>query len=318
MKKMKIAIVGAGIIGASHKNAVIKNENCCLMAVCDVAIEKAKRLVEEMNIPVYADYKEMAENVELDAVILNLPHFLHKEVTCYFLEKRIAVLVEKPMANSVEECDEMIAAAQKSNTFLAVGHVQRYFEAYRVLRDIIANEKLGKLCLITECRNIYYFNEKRPRWFLDKTKAGGGITMNYGAHSIDKLLYVTDTTIEKVTANGNNMLNDADVEAASQILLKLSNGASASMSYSGCYAPYMKETIFYFTDGVAKVCGNRELWISEKGGAFERVELNYTKNEIEEQLSEFLKLLNGEKSEVVTPQYGREVIRVLEEAFKQM
>lgn len=314
----RIGIVGAGIIGESHKNAIMKNDNCCLVSVCDVVIEKAKKLVGEMDIPVYTDYKEMAKNEELDAVILNLPHFLHKEVTIYFLEKKIAVLVEKPMANSVEECDAMIAAAKKSNTFLAIGHVQRYFEAYRALRDIITNEKLGKLCLITESRNIFYFNEKRPRWFLNKKKAGGGITMNYGAHSIDKLLYVTGSAIEKVAANGNNMLNDADVEAASQILLKLSNGASVSLSYSGCYAPYMEEVLFYFTEGVAKVCGNRELWISEKGEAFERVELNYTKNEIEEQLVEFLKLIKGEKSEVVTPQYGREVIRVLEEAFKQI
>lgn len=314
----RIGIVGAGIIGVSHKKAMMKNSDCCLAAVCDVAIEKAQSLVEGTDIPVFADYKEMSEKVELDAVILNLPHFLHKEVTVYFLERKIAVLVEKPMANSVEECDAMIAASQKTGTPLAVGHVQRYFAAYRALRDIIASEKLGKLCLVTESRNVHYFAESRPKWFLNKSKAGGGITMNYGAHSIDKLLYATGASIEKVAANGNNLLNDADVEAAAQILLKLSNGASASLSYSGCYSPYLEEVIFYFTEGVAKVCSNRELWISEKGQQFERAELDYTKVALEEQLVEFLKLLNGRESEVVSPQYGREVIRVLEEAFKQM
>ncbi len=314
----RIGIIGAGIIGASHKAAIMKNSDCCLAAVCDVVIEKAKELTVDTDIPVYADYKEMAENVELDAVILNLPHFLHKEVTIYFLEKRIAVLVEKPMANTVEECDAMIAAANRTGTPLAVGHVQRYFAAYRAIREMIAEEKLGKLCLITESRNIYYFAESRPKWFLDKQKAGGGITMNYGAHSIDKLLYTTGATIEKISANSNNFLNNADVEAAAQILLKLSNGASVTLSYSGCYAPYMEEVIFYFTEGVAKVCGYRELWVSEKGGEFERVELDYTKLELEEQLTEFLKLLEGQDSEIADPQYGWEVIRVLEEAFHQM
>ena len=314
----RIGIVGAGIIGASHKAAIMKNSDCCLAAVCDVVIEKAKELTVDTDIPVYADYKEMAENVELDAVILNLPHFLHKEVTIYFLEKRIAVLVEKPMANTVEECDAMIAAANRTGTPLAVGHVQRYFAAYRAIREMIAGEKLGKLCLITESRNIYYFAESRPKWFLDKQKAGGGITMNYGAHSIDKLLYTTGVTIEKISANSNNFLNNADVEAAAQILLKLSNGASVTLSYSGCYAPYMEEVIFYFTEGVAKVCGYRELWVSEKGGKFERVELDYTKLELEEQLTEFLKLLKGQDSEIADPQFGRDVIRFLEEAFHQM
>ena len=313
----RIGIVGAGIIGVSHKNAIMKNSNCCLVAVCDVVIEKARNLVEGTTIPVYTDYKEMAQNVELDAVILNLPHFLHKEVTIYFLERKIAVLVEKPMANTVKECDDMISAAQENNTLLAVGHVQRYFEAYRTLHNMIATEELGKLCLVTESRNIYYFAENRPKWFLDKAKAGGGITMNYGAHSLDKILYTTGAVIEKVSANGNNFMNNADVEAAAQILLKLSSGVSVSLSYSGGYSPYLEEIIFYFTEGVAKVCGNRELWISRKGMEFKRVDLDYTVVAIEKQLDEFIKLLDDEESEIVTPQYGREIIRVLENAYKQ-
>ena len=108
------------------------------------------------------------------------------------------------------------------------------------------------------------------------------------------------------------------IEAAAQILLGFSNGASAVLSYSGCYSPYIEETVFNFTNGVAKVCGNRELWISEKGSPFEYVELDYTKEALEMQLIEFLKFLDGEESEVVTPEYAREVIRVLQRAFDQM
>lgn len=314
----KIGIVGAGIIGASHKNAIIKNKDCCLAAVCDTIIEKAESLTEGTDIPVFTDYKEMADKVQLDAVILNLPHFLHKEATIFFLEKKIPVLVEKPMANTVEECDAMISAARETGTLLAIGHVQRYFDAYRMIKEMIAQEQLGKLCLITESRNIFYFNEKRPKWFLNKKRAGGGIVMNYGAHSLDKIMYTTGTSVEKICANCNNLLNDADVEAAAQILLKLSNGASVSLSYSGCYTPYMEEVIYYFTEGIAKVTRGRELWISRKGEPFERVELNYEKNALEEQLAEFIKFLNGEESEVVTAAYGREVIRVIEEVYKQV
>ena len=314
----RIGIVGAGIIGQSHKEAMVKNTGCRLVAVCDIVIEKAQEIAEGTGANVYTDYKEMARAEELDAVILNLPHFLHKDVTIYFLERGIAVLVEKPMANSVEECDAMIAAAKSTNTLLAVGHVQRYFEAYRKLREIITNETLGKLCLITESRNTHYFSDARPKWFFDKAKAGGGILMNYGAHSLDKILYVTGASIAEVSANGNNFLNDADVEAAAQVMLRLSNGASAVLSYSGCYAPYMEEVIFYFTDGCAKITGAKELWISEKGNDYQLVNLDYSKLPLEEQLAEFLKLLNEEESEVVRPEYGKEVIRVLEEAFQKI
>lgn len=314
----RIGIVGAGIIGHQHKAAMMKNPDCQLTAVCDLALEKAVEVAEGTGAAVYTDYREMAKKETLDAVILNLPHFLHKEVTIYFLERRIAVLVEKPMANTVAECEEMIEAARKHQTLLAVGHVQRYFESYRKVKELIDTEALGKLCLITENRNIHYFNEKRPKWFLNKKAAGGGITMNFGAHSIDKLLYTTGAEIVSVAANGNNFLNDADVEAAAQILLKLSNGASAVLSYSGCMTPYIEEVVFHFTQGSARIAGNRELWISDHGSAYEKVELDYGKVALEEQLTEFLKFLDGKPSEVVSAEYGKAVIAVLEQAFEQM
>jgi len=222
------------------------------------------------------------------------------------------------MANTVEECDAMISTAIETETLLAVGHLQRYFDAYRMIKKMIEQKQLGRLCSITESRNIFYFNESRPKWFLNKESSGGGVVMNYGAHLLDKILYTTGASVEKVCANYNNVLNDADVEAAAQILLRLSNGVSVSLSYSGCHSPYMEEVVFYFTEGVAKVSDGRRLWISQKGKPFELVELNYEKIALEEQLAEFLKFINGEESEMVTAAYGREVIRVIEEVYKQV
>jgi len=92
----RIGIIGAGIIGVGHKDAIMKNKDCCLAAVCDAVIEKAKNLTHGTDILVFTDYKErLSDKVELDAVILNLPQFLHKEISIYFLRKKIPVLVEK-------------------------------------------------------------------------------------------------------------------------------------------------------------------------------------------------------------------------------
>ena len=96
----KIAIVGAGLIGKVHSDAIFSNPECELVAVCDVNEEKAKEIAEKHDAKCYADYKKMADEAEMDVVILNLPHFLHCEVTVFFLEKGINVLVEKPMANT--------------------------------------------------------------------------------------------------------------------------------------------------------------------------------------------------------------------------
>lgn len=313
----KIGIVGAGIIGVSHKKAVAKSKDCRMVAVCDVVEEKARQLSEDTGAHIYTDYRKMARCEELDAVILNLPHFLHKEVSIYFLDRGISVLVEKPMAITTEECDDMIAAAKKSGARLAVAHPQRYFNAYRKVKDIIDAGELGRLCLVTESRNGLYFSDKRPRWFTDKKMAGGGVAMNFGAHSLDKLFYTTGASVVSVAAVGNNYLNNADVEGAAQMLVRLSNGVGAAISFSGCYAPSQEEVVFYFTEGCAKIL-RRELWISEKGDPYQKVELGEQRNVFEAQLEEFVKYLDGEPSEIVTPEYGRAVITVLEEARRQI
>ena len=123
---INIGIVGAGAIGEVHKETIRKNKNCELIAICDISVEKAETLAEGTKAKVYEDYKKMQEIEALDMVIINLPHFLHKEVSMFFLENNIPVLLEKPMALTTEECNEMIGVSKESNTPFAVGHVQRY------------------------------------------------------------------------------------------------------------------------------------------------------------------------------------------------
>ncbi len=313
----KFGIVGAGIISDAHKQALLANNECEISAICDIATDKAEKLAEGTSARVYADYKVMQENEELDAVILNLPHFLHMEVTVYFLEHNVAVLCEKPMANTVAECDRMIEVSKSTGTPLAIGHVQRYFECFRELKKMIKEETLGKLCSFTETRNTDYFNG-RPKWFLTKSQAGGGILMNYGAHTLDKLFYTTGLSVEKVMALGSNMLTDDDVEASAQILLQMTGGVSASLTYCGTHVPIQYDTYFYFTDGAAWIKDGLELWISKKNSGYERVELDYDTSFFSKQLTEFLKFLDGEENEMVTAEYAREVIVVLEKIFEQI
>ncbi len=314
---LKIGIVGAGNIGNWHKKAIINNEKCTLAAICDVVKERAQSLAEGTGANVYTDYKEMQENEKLDGVILNLPHFLHKDVTVYFLENHVPTLIEKPMANSTGECDAMIEASAKNNTPLGVGHVQRYFKCHKYMRELIRENTLGKLCAITETRNTDYFTN-RPEWFLDKKLAGGGILMNYGAHTIDKLFYITGLRVESVSAHGNNFLTDNSVEATAQLLLRLSDGSSATLTYCGCHIPPQYDTYFYFTQGVAKIENCNTLWIAKGDAPFEEVIIPGEENVAGEQIEEFVKMIEGEENALVTPHYGRDVIDVLEKAFLQM
>lgn len=306
----KIAIVGAGIIGQSHSDAILKNPDCELIAVCDVDEVKAKEMAEVHNAKYYTDYKKMADDIKPDAVILNLPHFLHCEVTVYFLEKGINVLVEKPMANTTEECDKMIEASKKSGAKLAVGHVQKYYSAVREVKKIIESGKYGKLCMITEVRQGDYVTEDRPKWFLNKALAGGGIVMNLGAHCLDRTFYVSDLKAEEVHAITSNPVSEHDIDVDVQMLLKLTGGVSASITLCGNHVPGGYESCYYFTDGVVKIERGVNLCVFEDG---KYVNYGGDYDLFSRQIEELVKWLKNEENELVTPEFGREIIRVIEQ-----
>ncbi len=307
---LNIAIVGAGIIGKSHAEAIDKNPDCKLTVVADLDMTKANEMAEKYGAIACTDYKDILKYGKPDAVILNLPHFLHCPVSCYFLNQGVNVLVEKPMALNVAECDAMIEAAEKNHAKLAVGHVQHYFGPFKVIKKIIDEKQLGRLCSIVETRNIDYFKPERPRWFLDKSKAGGGIVMNYCAHTMDKIFYTTGLNAVDVHSLTNNFLSDDTVEASAQVLVELEGGVSAALTFCGCRLPYEYYTEYFFTDGAVKVVNNHDLYVS-KNGRYEQVEW-MEEDVMDQQIAELVKLIRGEESRIATAQHGRNVIKVLE------
>jgi len=310
---IKIGIVGAGIIAKAHSESIARNSESKLVAVCDIVKERAEVIARPYNAKVFSDYKEMASWGDVDVVILNLPHYLHCEVSCFFLEKGINVFVEKPMAMNVNECDKMIAAAKKHNVSLTVGHVQQYTDAHKYLKEIIKNKKYGKLLRVTEVRNINYFNN-RPEWFLNKKLSGGGIVMNYCAHTLDKLFYLTDSVVKSACSICKNEINDCSIEEGAQILVKLANGVSAMFSYTGSKVPYEYETVFYFENSVIKVGFSTKLTIFEDGKWLTVIDEESKMND--RAIDELVKELKGLPSEITTAAHGKAVIEGIEKIYK--
>ena len=311
---LKIAVVGTGIIGISHLNAIQQSESCVLCAICDLNEAAVKPLAEKYHVPYFTDYKDIVAKTEAEAVILNLPHWLHCEVSEFFLDNGLHVLVEKPMANTIEECNRMMKAAARNNRKLAIGHIQRFFQANRKVKEICDSRKLGELCMFNELRAENYFSASRPKWFLDKKLAGGGIVMNYGAHALDKLLYVMDSKPVKINATIGNIVNDCSIEGHAQIHIRFENNVSANITFSG-YGNGGYEAVYYFSKGALKVTGGTQLSMNT-GNGWEDVEVEKGKDAMLLQLEEFCKFIKNEPSEIVTGEYAVEIIRAIEEMYR--
>lgn len=311
---INIAVIGTGAIAADHLKAIANSERCRLCAVCDINQEKANSVAEEYSVPYFTDYKDVPDAVKPDAVIINLPHGLHCESTVYFLEHGVHVLVEKPMANSVAECDVMLAAAEKSGKKLAVGHIQRFIEANRKVKEIIDSGAYGKLCMFSENRTVDYFEPTRPKWFLDKKVSGGGIVMNYGAHVLDKLFYILGTNNAKVTSCVGNYKNNAEIEGHAQFLLEFPNDISAAVTFSG-YGHSDYNSIYYFTDAALKVENSVNLSINTGDGWNTVNSRNNFAASMAAELDEFCKYINDEPCNIADGIYSRSIISVIEKIY---
>ena len=202
MRKVTWGMLGTATIAKRNTIAGMKKApNCRLYAVAGRNPEKVDQYVKDYGFEKgYYSYDELLDDPEIEAVYIPLPNSLHYEWVLKAVAKKKHVLCEKPMANSVQECEQMIKASQTNNVKLAIGHIQRFFPSNIIVKEIIDSKQFGKLTMINEVRNEFYFSKSRPDWFLKKKLSGGGIVMNFAAHSIDKILSLAPGEISDVSA----------------------------------------------------------------------------------------------------------------------
>ena len=134
-----------------HNHARLYSQlNCELVGVADIDPARAKEIGEKYNTPYYSDYHELLSKVE--AVSIAVPTTLHHTVAMDFLKAGVHCLVEKPIAFSLDEAEEMIEAAEQNHVNLAIGHIERFNPAVVRLKQIIDEGTLGKLLIISTRR----------------------------------------------------------------------------------------------------------------------------------------------------------------------
>jgi predicted dehydrogenase len=192
-EKVKIAVIGVGIIGSSHVKDLSAIANTELVAVCDIDQKRADTIAAQYGVKAFYDYRELLAQVELDGVIIATPHYDHTPISIAALQKGIHVLVEKPIAVHVKDARKMIAAyqdvkARKPDIVFAAMFMQRTYGFWRKIKDLLENGELGKLVrttwIITDWfrPQIYYDN---GGWRATWKGEGGGVLLNQCPHNLD-------------------------------------------------------------------------------------------------------------------------------------
>lgn len=184
---MKIGIIGSGFMGGTHAKALAKVDGVEIVSVSSRSQEKADKLAAEVGAAGTTDDMSIINDESLDAVSITSPTHLHKEQTIAALAAGKHVLVEKPLALTVEDCDEMLAAQEKSGKFLMVAHVLRFWLAYVSLVELVHSGKLGKPLAAVATRLSVL--PGWADWFLDPALSGGAV-LDLSVHDFDALNWV--------------------------------------------------------------------------------------------------------------------------------
>lgn len=244
---LKVAIIGSGAISTAHIESYLQfPERCRIVAISDIYEEKALSRIEQFKLEAKAvsDYRELLSE-DIDIVSICTPPYTHAPLAVAFLEAGKHVIVEKPMASSLEECDFMNEAARKSGKVLSVIAQNRFKTPMMKLKSVLDSGLMGKI-LHAQVDSFwwrghcYYDLWWRGTW----EKEGGGCTLNHAVHHIDALLWMMGRPSEVQAFMTNVSHDNAEVEDLSIGMLRYSDGALAQVTSSVVHHGEEQQLIF--------------------------------------------------------------------------
>ena len=322
-KNLNLVVIGCSMMAQRHMEGVVNNEGVTLYAVCDTAKDRVAECMEKFNVAIGVyDYKELVNDPNVDGAIIVTPDYLHVEMTVAFLRAGKAVLCEKPMALTLEECEEMIRAEKETNGNLMIGQVCRCTPAFMMAKDLVASGKIGELVFVeSEYAHNYGVARGYNDWRVDPRRHGfiGG-----GCHAVDLLRWIAGDPTEVTALANHKILTDWPVDDTSIAIYKFPNNVMGKVFVSiGCRRNYTMRSVFYGTKGTI-ICDNTSptltLFVDDGASLAEHQEGSYTvpqelpvnvnNHNVTAEIDQFVKALVAGKPMPVSSMEGASTVAV--------
>ncbi len=232
LEPIGLGIVGLGMAGAVMVHAAAAHPDFILRGAADPHQGPRKAFARDHNARSYEDVKMLVKDPAVHAVYIATPHQFHAPHAILAAEHGKHIILEKPMALTLAECDAIIAAVERHNVHLIVGHTHAFDPAVRLMREIIARGELGRLGLIHSLNYTNFLYRPRRPEELD-TAQGGGILFNQVPHQIDTARLLAGGIVRSVRAQVSVLDPSRPTEGSCAALLQFDKGAAASLVYSG-------------------------------------------------------------------------------------
>lgn len=326
---MNIAIVGCGFIAKKHALAISNIKGAKLVAVCDKITSSMDYYIEEFEAAAYNDLSEMLENETIDIVCICTPSGYHASIAIQVAKAKKHIIVEKPIAMTLEETQMIIDVATENDVKLAVVHPNRFRPVVRKLRALIDQGLLGKIshasCIVNWNRNQEYYDQ--APWRGTK-QYDGGVLMNQAIHNLDLLLWFMGKP-KQVFSMEATRFRDIEAEDVSMGIIQFDSGALGSVEASTTvYPKNFEESITLFGEkGTVKIGGANALNFEHlliKGVTNE--EANSLKENVKNDpwgvpghqciIEDMIQAIKEDRDPAVTGEDGKEVLKLVVSLYK--
>jgi len=239
MGKIKTGIIGSGKVGHLHAAALASNPKSEFTAILGRNPDKAKIFADQYGVEPYTDLDAFLGESGVEAVCICTPHPAHRDPSIAAAKAGIHLLVEKPLASSLEDCDAIIQAAKKSGVKLGMVCQRRFYEPCARIHEAIESDKIGTPILGTVTvlgwRDQGYYDS--DPWRGTWKDEGGGVLVNQAVHQLDLLLWYMGPVAEVSGYWGNLNHPSIEVEDTAVASIRFQSGALGQVLVSNSYNP---------------------------------------------------------------------------------
>jgi predicted dehydrogenase len=214
-KALRFAVIGGGHLGRIHAKLLAAREDVEFVAVCDPSPDARIEVESKLSLPTRPDYQSLSNQV--DGVVIASPTILHYAIGRWCLEHGIHVLMEKPIAATVREADELVACAERNNLRVQVGHIERFNSAWICASQILNRE------------SIQHIDARREGVYTGRS-TDIGIVLDLMIHDIDLILSLIPEPLDSIRAYGRCVLGEHEDFAIADLVFR--NGATAHLRAS--------------------------------------------------------------------------------------
>lgn len=255
MEKLKTGIIGCGKVGDFHAKAFDALENSEFTAVCDNNIERARAFADRYGVKAYDDIEAMIRECGLDVVSICTPHPLHANPAVIAADCGCNVLIEKPLASSLEDCDRIIEAGDRNHVTIGTMVQRRFYRPCMRIHQAIEDGKIGRpvLGMVTMLgwrdKNYYDSDPWRGGWKGE----GGGVMVNQAPHQIDLLQWYMGE-VDEIYGVWKNLNHPyIEVEDTAVAVIKFKNGGVGNIVVSNSQNPALFGKVHIFGENGAGV-----------------------------------------------------------------